>query len=400
MKLSFASDSGNGVSRLTDAIKRRARELGFELVGIAPVGVVPELSFYRDWVAAGYAGEMHYLTRDLDRRTSISAVVPEARSVIACAMVYNTPQPRTHEITDPRKGWISRYAWGDDYHDVLRQRLEDLLVFIRKQSREPVIGRIYVDTGPVVDRVVAKYAGIGWFGKNTCLLNEEFGSWFFLGEIITNLELDYDSPVPDRCGSCRRCIDACPTGALLEPYVLDSRRCISYLTIELRGPIPESLRPQMGQHVFGCDICQDVCPWNEEAPTTKEGSFQPRAGFVAPDLEDLAELDAQAFSARFRRNPIRRAKWRGLLRNVAVAMGNSGLQSFRPVLKRLSRLSDDLVAEHARWALRQLSAGRGNRTREEFDSAEAVAESTETPAGARIEERIHKAGKRFCGRQD
>lgn len=339
---------------LTERIKTRAFELGFQLVGVAPVGVVPELSFYRDWIAAGYAGEMGYLTRDVERRTNLAKVVPEARSVIACGLVYHTDQPLSLEVKDQQRGWISRYAWGDDYHDVLRNRLQELFDFLKKESSEPVIGRIYVDTGPVVDRVVAKYAGIGWFGKNTCLINEKLGSWFFVGEIITNVELDYDQPVPDLCGTCRRCIDACPTGALREPYVLDSRRCISYLTIEFRGTIPEELRSGMGRHVFGCDICQDVCPWNQDAPTTSELAFQARDGLVAPELAELAQLDEEGFRERFRRSPVKRAKWRGFLRNVAVAMGNSGLRKFVPALSAMANCGDDLVAEHARWALAQL----------------------------------------------
>ncbi len=346
------------IASLTRRVKSKARDLGFELVGVAPVGIVPELSFYRDWVEAGYAGEMGYLTRDVDRRTSIHAVVPEARSVIACGMIYNTPELHTSQAADPERGWISRYAWGDDYHDVLRDRLQQLFDFLIHESPEPVVGRIYVDTGPVVDRVVAKYAGIGWFGKNTCLINESLGSWFFIGEIITNLELEYDQPVADHCGTCRRCLEACPTGALIEPYVLDARRCISYLTIELRGAIPEELRSRMGGHVFGCDICQDVCPWNQSAATTREPSFQPRPGLVAPRLAELAEVDQEQFRQRFRRSPVKRTKWRGLLRNVAVAMGNSGVKKFISHLERLSRSGDDLVAEHARWAIRRLNQER------------------------------------------
>ena len=352
---------------LTDKIKARARDLGFQLVGVAPVGVVPELSFYRDWAAAGYAGEMAYLTRDLDRRTSIAAIVPGARSVLVCGMIYHTDQPHTLDIDDAEAGWISRYAWGDDYHDVLRKRLEELRACLEQGSPGPVVSRVYVDTGPVVERVIAKYAGLGWFGKNTCLINEKLGSWFFIGEIITDVELDYDQPVADLCGTCRRCIDACPTGALLAPYVLDSRRCISYLTIEHRGSMPEELRARLGRHVFGCDICQDVCPWNQGAPTCSEPSCQARPGLVAPKLEELAGLDDEAFRQRFRRSPVKRAKWRGLLRNVAVAMGNSGLKKFVPSLERLSGCKDDLLAEHARWALRRLASREEHSARVDQD---------------------------------
>lgn len=347
---------------LTENIKTKATELGFQLVGVAPIGVVPELAFYREWASLGYAGEMAYLTRDVERRSSIQAVVPEARSVIVCGMVYNTDEPHTAEAQMPDRGWISRYGWGDDYHDHLRGQLEELFAFIRRESSDSVIGRIYVDTGPVVDRVVAKYAGIGWFGKNTCLIDERQGSWYFVGEIITDLDLEYDHPVADHCGSCRECIDACPTDALREPYVLDSRRCISYLTIELRGAIPVELRPQMGQHVFGCDICQDVCPWNQDAPVTAEPSFRARRGLVAPALKELAELDEEGFRNRFQRSPIKRAKWRGFMRNVAVAMGNSGQPDFIPSLQHLCQCGDELISEHAEWGLQQLASGAGGAT--------------------------------------
>jgi epoxyqueuosine reductase len=213
-----------------------------------------------------------------------------------------------------------------------------------------------VDTGPVVDRIYAKYAGIGWFGKNTCILNQQEGSWFFLGEIITNLELEYDHPVPDRCGTCNRCVEACPTDAIVEPYVLDARLCISYLTIELRGEIPVELRAKMGNHIFGCDICQDVCPWNREAPVTSEEAFQPRDGLFNPDLAEMAQLSLEQFREKFQKSPVKRAKYPGFLRNVVVAMGNSGNWQFLPILKKLAHREDPLVAEHANWAVNQIQA--------------------------------------------
>ncbi len=339
---------------LTQKIKRRAQELGFDLVGVAPVEPFPELAFYKEWIEAGYAGKMEYMTRDVERRTDVTRVVPEAKSVIVCAMNYHTDYPLSIEMNDPARGWISRYAWGDDYHEVLQNRLKQLLDYIRTECPEDVIAKIYVDTGPVVDRVYAKYAGIGWFGKNTCILNQELGSWFFLGEIIINLELDYDYPAPDRCGSCNLCLEACPTEALLEPYILDARRCISYLTIELRDEIPIPLRDHMGHHIFGCDICQDVCPWNRKAPVTQEPSFQPREGLFHPDLEAMASMTLEEFRQTFRKNPVKRAKYRGFLRNVAVAMGNSGEPKFLPILKILSQDEDELVASHARWAMEKI----------------------------------------------
>ncbi|MFQ5637820.1 MAG: tRNA epoxyqueuosine(34) reductase QueG [bacterium] len=339
---------------LTGKIKRRSQQLGFDLVGVAPVEPVPELSFYKEWLEAGYAGKMEYLKRNVEKRTHVDQVVPEAKSVIVCAMIYDTDYPYSTETTDPARGWISRYAWGDDYHDIVQKKLFELLDFIKSESLEEVVARVYVDTGPVVDRVYAKYAGIGWYGKNTCIINQQKGSWFFLGEIITSLDLEYDTPVPDRCGNCRRCIDACPTDAILEPYVLDSRLCISYLTIELRDNIPVALRPFLSNHIYGCDICQDVCPWNRKAPKTEESALQPRDGLFNPDLNEMAGLTLDGFREKFRKSPVKRSKHPGFLRNVAVAMGNSRDSKFLPVLQELADDSDPMVAEHARWAINNI----------------------------------------------
>ncbi|TDJ03906.1 MAG: tRNA epoxyqueuosine(34) reductase QueG [Caldithrix sp.] len=339
---------------LTKKIKHKAHLLGFELVGVAPVEPVPELSFYKEWIEAGYAGKMEYLARNPDKRTDVREVVAEAKSVVVCALIYHTRHPLSTEQNDPGRGWISRYAWGDDYHNVIQEKLYELIDFIKAESPDEVISRLYVDTGPVVDRVFAKYAGIGWFGKNTCIINQQKGSWFFLGEIITNLELDYDSTVPDRCGTCNRCIEACPTDAILEPYVLDSRLCISYLTIELRDEIPVELREPMGNHIFGCDICQDVCPWNHRAAATDKPAFQPREGLLNPDLEEIAKLSIEEFREKFRQSPVKRAKYAGFLRNVAVAMGNSGNSKFLSVLEELSEHEEPLVSGHAKWAVEKI----------------------------------------------
>lgn len=338
---------------LTQAIKQKALQLGFDRMGVAPAEPVPDLQYYIDWVEAGYAGEMGYMERDPERRSDVTRVVPQAKSVVVCAMNYHTDYPLSTERNDPQRGWISRYAWGDDYHDLLADKLRALFQFMQEQSPEEVVGRLYVDTGPVLERVYAKYAGIGWFGKNTCTLNQEMGSWFFLGEIITNLELGYDQPVPERCGTCTRCLDACPTDAFVEPYVLDARRCISYLTIELKDDIPVELREGMGDHIYGCDICQDVCPWNRKAPVSLEPAFQPRPGLFDPDLEELAQLTPEAFREKFHGSPIKRTKRRGLLRNIAVAMGNSGDARFIPMLEQLLA-EEPVVARHAGWALDKL----------------------------------------------
>lgn len=335
---------------ITEKIKHKAQQLGFDLVGVAPVEPIPELSFYKEWIDAGYAGKMEYLSRNVEQRTDVSEVVSEARSVIVCAMVYHTSHPLSTECKDSRRGWVSRYAWGDDYHNIIQKKLIELSDFIKTESKQEVVSRLYVDTGPVVDRVYAKYAGIGWFGKNTCIIDQQKGSWFFLGEIITNLELETDMPVPDRCGTCNRCMEACPTDAILEPYVLDARLCISYLTIELRDEIPLELREQMGNHIFGCDICQDVCPWNRETAVTEEPAFQPREDLFNPGLQEVAQLSTEEFGEKFRKSPVKRAKRTRFLRNVAVAMGNSGDSNFLPVLEDLIESEEPLVSKHAKWA--------------------------------------------------
>jgi len=267
-------------------------------------------------------------------------------------MNYNTRQPYSTDGADPTVGWISRYAWSrEDYHDSLLRRLRKLESLIRNISCPHAIEtRAYVDTGPVVERVFAKYAGIGWLGKNTCLINQTIGSWLFLGVIITSLELVSDLPAPDRCGSCTRCIDACPTQALVAAHELDSTRCIAYLTIEKRGAIAEALRPGMGRQVFGCDICQDVCPWNRRAPASEKMEFEPRPGLVNPALGYLAEISEEEFRVTFRGSPIKRAKRNGLRRNALIAIGNTGDADFLPLLERASQDADPVIAETADWA--------------------------------------------------
>jgi epoxyqueuosine reductase len=350
------------VSAISAFVKQAARDAGFELAGVAPVAEFPELGHFPEWIAAGHAGEMQYLEkRDAAgnlKRASLRSAVPWARSVIVCALNYNTAHPYSTETQDPDRGWISRYAWSkEDYHDAVLRRLRVVEDSLRRMTEEtPAVRALcYVDTGPVVERVYAKYAGVGWIGKNTCILNQQMGSWLFLGVIVTSLELTPDVPAPDRCGTCTRCIDACPTDALIAPYQLDSNRCISYLTIEKRGEIPEEIREGMGRHVFGCDICQDVCPWNRKAPATDAEEFQPRAGLVNPALEWLAEMTAEEFRDTFRGSPIRRTKRAGLRRNAIVAMGNSGNRRFVPALEKLAADEDPVVADHAKWAARKLA---------------------------------------------
>ncbi|MCC7496874.1 MAG: tRNA epoxyqueuosine(34) reductase QueG [Bryobacterales bacterium] len=333
-------------------VRELAAQCGLELAGAVPAGPVRDFTRYQSWVAAGFAGRMGYLT---DHRGALRQdprnLLPSARSVIVAGKLYQTDFPDSKAFT-AEYGWISRYAWGEDYHDLLRHDLERLRDRLREETGEQFDARIAVDTAPLLERSLAHLAGLGWIGKNTCLINEQTGSWYFLGELLTSLEIEPGSAPPDRCGTCTRCIDACPTSALV-PYELDARRCISYLTIELRGPIDEQLRHGVGSHVFGCDICQQVCPWNRRAPSTDEAAFQPE--IAAPPLEELAALSEDEFRAKFRHTALWRARYRGMLRNVAVAMGNSRLERFREPLTRLAAHSDPDVAGHAKWALARLN---------------------------------------------
>jgi epoxyqueuosine reductase len=336
-------------------IKNEAQRLGFELVGISPVQAPPHEEAFAQWLRNKFHGHLAYMQRTELLRRDPRLLVPWAVSVISVGMNYYTPSPR---LTPPERGrgWISRYAWGDDYHDVLREKLEALLVAIRGLFGETVEGRAFVDSGPVLERDFAGTAGVGWIGKNTQLISPTKGSWFFLGELFTNLSLAYDRPIRDRCGQCELCLKACPTGAFIGPFLLDARRCISYLTIELKGWIPRHLRPLIGNHVFGCDICQEVCPYNVKANSTDEPSYAPRAGLYAPDLISLLAIDQEEFSRRFRGSPILRAKRRGFLRNVAVALGNSAGPEAVPALADALNDNEPLVRGHAAWALGRIGS--------------------------------------------
>jgi len=364
----------------TTWIEQRARAIGFDLCGVTSVSADsadssswPELARIPEWLALGHAGEMRWLSDP--RRESPTQVLPGARSVIVCAVNYNSAHPYSTEFSatgsqeDSPRGWISRYAWGTDYHETIGTKLEALVNAMRAQFTEPFDAKWYVDTGPIHERVAAQRAGLGTVGKHTLLIHPELGSWIFLCVIVTTLDLAASSenpsaqfPPADVCGQCTLCIDACPTSAIVEPYVLDARLCISYLTIELRGAIPETLRPKMGRQVFGCDICQDVCPWNREAPTTKEEVFAPRGNLLAPELEWIASLTEEEFRKTFRASPIKRAKYRGIIRNACVAIGNSNVkrdsqthQRIKKLLERLSESGDAIISEHARWALGKIN---------------------------------------------
>ena len=340
-------------------IRELARACGFELAGVAAALPTADRERNRAWVDAGFAGEMGYLTgRRADVRDDPRNLLASARSIVCVGRLYNTPWPYSTRYSGPELAWISRYAWGEDYHAAVRRGLERLDGMLRERAGAGFESRICVDTAPLLERSYARLAGLGWIGKNTCLIHQGGGSWFFLGELLVSLEIAPDTPPLDRCGTCRRCIEACPTAAIVPApvgprYAVDSRLCISYFTIELRGGIPEEWRAGIGGHVFGCDICQDVCPWNRRAPSSPDPAFQPRR--VAPPLVKLAGIAEEEFRTMFRGSPVTRARYSGFLRNVAVAMGNGGLTEFRGPLERLAQSGDPVVAEHARWALERLA---------------------------------------------
>ena len=339
-----------------EALKARAVEIGFDLCGLAPAADFPELRFLRDWLGRGYAGHMAYLPRTARVREDVRRVLPSARSVIVLGTLYHSDRPLSVESADAGEAIVSRYAWGDDYHEVIAARLDALIAWMREAHGEPFEARPYVDTGPVQERVYAQYAGLGWIGKNGCLINPRLGSWLFLSEIICSLRLPPDPPGLDQCGTCTLCLDACPTAALVEPRVLDATRCLSYLTIELKGSIPEDLREPIGRHVYGCDICQDVCPWNTTAPASRAPEWQPRAGLDPPRLADLWRRTDARLRSLTAGSAMTRQKVSGLRRNLAVAIGNSGDQGARQALEEgppdSPSADDPLVKEHAGWAKR------------------------------------------------
>jgi len=336
-------------------IKAKARELGFDACGIAPASEHPELRFLEEWLGRGYAGEMAYMHRSAGRRADVRRVVPSARTVIVTATVYNTDRPYSTEVADPGAALIARYAWGDDYHDVLQQRMTALVEWMRERSGPDFEARAYVDTGPVQERVYAQYAGLGWIGRNTCLINPELGSWLFLSEILCNLPLQPDAPALDQCGTCRLCIDSCPTGAIVEPYVLDATRCLSYATIEVKGAIPIHLREEVGRHAYGCDVCQEVCPWNAQPaePDRADAPWLPRPTFDGPSIATLWRTPDAELRAALKRSAMTRAGVRRLRRNVAVCAGATGDAGALTALREVDEpaCDDPLVAEHVHWAL-------------------------------------------------
>jgi epoxyqueuosine reductase len=374
----------SGSTRIEDRLKDAARALGAGAIGIARIedGAI-DLDRRRlsRWLASGFAGQLAYLTRGAARRADPRLSLPGARSLVAVAFDYAFPSlDGAHAATRAASGGavIARYARGRDYHRVIPSRLRKLLALLESE-RPGTRGRIYVDTGPVLERSWAARAGLGWVGKHSLLLRRNGGSWFLLGVLLVDCELEPDEPAEEHCGSCTRCLDACPTGAIVAPYQVDARRCISYLTIELRGPIPRELRPLVGERVFGCDDCQDVCPWNEHAAEARLDDYAPRGDLLQRPLVSWLDLDEDQFRSRFAGTPIARARRDGFLRNVCVALGNRGDRRTVPGLSRtLAEDPSPVVRGHAAWALGRIGG-------EEAERALALASKTDADASVRDE---------------
>lgn len=360
-------------AEITRELKRQARKLGFSLCGVCPAVAPPGAARLDEWLAAGYAGQMHYLADRREAYGDPNRVLDGVRSIVMLAMNYRTAEP---EAPVAGQGRVSRYAWGDvDYHDLIREQLDQLARFLSDRVTEARV-RGVVDTAPLLEREFAQLAGLGWIGKNTLVLNRDEGSWFFLAALLTDIELVYDAPhETDHCGTCRACLDACPTDAFPQPYVLDASRCISYLTIELRDTVPANLRPGIGEWVFGCDVCQDVCPWNSRAPVSPQVEFEPRADSNPLGLIELFELDEVAFRERFRHTPLWRPRRRGLLRNAAIVLGNRLTPQAIVALARGLNDEEALVRGACAWALgqyRETEAADALRLRHSIEGNDAV----------------------------
>ncbi len=341
---------------LTEEIKEKARDIGFDKIGITDASPLPESTGHhlRRWLKKGYHGDLEYLERSADKRLSPAKVVEGARSIISVALNY---YPGDGVVPGGnRHGRISRYALGADYHSIIPEKLEQLIAFIRKRVDKPVRGSIFCDTGPLMEKAIAERAGLGWIGKHGILITREFGSWVFLGELVVDIPLRYDTPAENLCSSCILCMQACPTKAIASPGVVDISRCISYQTVENRGAIPQDIRSAMGNWIYGCDCCQECCPYNSVVVTTREQSFLPRAELVSSPLDMLFAVAVSGFKESFGDSAIARIKEEGLLRNIIVAMGNSGQSSFIPLLRGVGKGTNTLLAEHAEWAIERIAA--------------------------------------------
>lgn len=346
----------NGSADTRAQVDALARELGFDLCRFATAETPEHAAEFRSWLDRGDAGEMNYLARNAQRRCDPRQILPDAKTVIVLALDYfqgkeSVAAPKDAARTAAPTGRIARYAWGDDYHGLIEKKLAVIDQFLRQRGGRQ---KCYVDTGPMLERDHAATAGIGWHGKSTMLLNREFGTWFFLAEILTTLEFAPDTAQKNYCGRCTRCIDACPTGAITAPHQVDARRCISYLTIELKGPIPLELRPMIGDRIYGCDDCLDACPWNRFAKVSRETAFAMGPEIASMKLRDYLSLDDDKFRRLFRNSPIKRTKRRGLLRNVCVALGNVGTADDLPALEKAAVDAEPLIAEHAQWAIERV----------------------------------------------
>ncbi len=345
---------------LKQVIKEQAKQLGFSLVGVTSCDTLPHADVFETWLELGRHGEMTYLgtSRSRECRAHPQMLLPGCRSVLVLGMRYPTPPPLKSNPSNDLglRGKIASYAWGEDYHDILPQKLRKLVEFIETQVGHPVPNHWYTDTGPILERELAQRAGLGWIGKNTCLINPGAGSYFLLAEILLGIELEPDPPfIADRCGTCSRCISACPTGCILPDSTLDARRCIAYLTIELKGSLPVELRPQLDGWVFGCDVCQQVCPWNHFAGAEVDSTYNDPRKFKDSALLEQMRLPVTDFNQMYRRSPIRRTKRRGYLRNIAVALGNLGsVEAVTPLAQALLEDPEPLVRSHAAWALGQI----------------------------------------------
>lgn len=344
---------------LTESIKSKANNLGFQLVGVTTPHPPPHFAVYERWLTSGRHGGMEYMGTDRNRlrRSDPRQILPECKSILTLGVRYPAPEASKTSTPERPLGRVASYAWAEDYHAVLKPRLKSLVKYIEEQVGNPIPNRWYTDTGPILERDLAERAGLGWIGKNTCLIHPKMGSYFFLAEILLGIPLAVDEPFKfEHCGTCTRCIEACPTDCILPDRTIDARLCISYLTIELKGPIPLELRGKIGNWIFGCDVCQEVCPWNLRfANSEGDPAFRAKADLPQPDLREELQLTPQRFNQKFRSSPVKRAKRRGYLRNVTVALGNSGYSKAIPDLIRVLRKDKDaLVRRHAAWAMAQI----------------------------------------------